>query len=111
MIEELLSELKLFGALDYYCNQYEEGTKDSFNNILKLMLMKERHRRSDNALKRRLSNAKFPYIREWEQIDQNKNKKIPFAKIKKLSSGDFIKKNMNLCLIGAPGLEIGRAHV
>lgn len=108
MIEEILSDLKLFGALDYYNNEYEPKLKDSFEQTLQLMLTKEKLRRSNNALKRRLSHAKLPYVREWEQIDEKLNKKIPFKKIKKLSSADFIAKKVNLCFIGAPGL--GKTH-
>ena len=108
MIEDLLSNLKLFGALDYYSNEYEARPKDSFEKTLKIMLTKEKSRRSSNALKRRLSYAKFPYVREWEQIDHKINSKIPFLKIKKISSGDFVSKNSNLCFIGAPGL--GKTH-
>jgi DNA replication protein DnaC len=108
MIKELLLELKLFGALEYYNNEYESGTKDSIEKTLKIMFTKEKSRRSNNALAKRLSYANFPYVREWEQIDLEKNKKIPFEIVKKNSSGDFISKKKNLCFIGTPGL--GKTH-
>jgi DNA replication protein DnaC len=108
MIEELLSDLKLYGALDYYINNYEARPKDKLENVLQLLLEKEKLRRTEGALKRRLSYAKFPYVREWEEIDLKLNNKIPFLKIKKLSTGDFVSSNTNLCFIGAPGL--GKTH-
>ena len=108
MIEELLSDLKLYGALDYYINNYEARPKDKLENVLQLLLEKEKLRRTEGALKRRLSYAKFPYVREWEEIDLKLNKKIPFSTIKKFSTGNFISKNTNLCFIGAPGL--GKTH-
>lgn len=106
MIEELLTELKLFGALEFYNENYESTA--TLENILQGMLKSEKDKRSKSALKRRLQTALFPYVREWEQIDQEKNSEIPFHKIKLFSSGEFIKNKNNLCLIGGPGL--GKTH-
>lgn len=106
MIKQLLTDLKLIGALEFYNNHFESDvTREIF---IRQMLEKEKERRSKNALQRRLSSALFPYVREWEQIEQEKNHEIPFPKIKLFSTGDFIKDKTNLCLIGAPGL--GKTH-
>lgn len=106
MLEELLSDLKMFGALE--CYQDNDFSKINFTTGLTKMLKAEKSRRSANALKRRLSYAKFPYVREWEQIDKKINPSIPFARIRKLSDGKFIHEKKNLCLTGAPGL--GKTH-
>ena len=106
MLEELLSELKLYGALEFF----NDNDYDSIGlpEYLKGMLEAENSRRSSNALKRRVSAAKFPFIREWEQIDEKRNLKIPFKKIEIFSSGEFIKSHTNLCFIGTPG--VGKTH-
>lgn len=106
MIEDLLTQLKLFGALEFFNESYDD--KMSSLNLLEGMLAREQQRRSFNALKKRLSMAKFPYVREWSEIDSKRNGKIPFNKIKKFSNGEFIEKNSNLCFIGTPGL--GKTH-
>ncbi len=106
MIEELLSKLKMYGALEHY----EALTDDKFDSkeLLKHMLEAEVFRRSSNALQRRLKYANFPLDREWEQIDYKRNPKIDFKKIKAHSNGNFVQEKRNLCFIGAPGL--GKTH-
>ncbi len=106
MLEDLLSDLKLYGALEFYNDT--DYTSVGLPEYLKGMLESEKLRRSSNALKRRLSFAKFPYARDWEQIDEKRNPKIPFKKIKVYSNGEFIKNHANLCFIGTPGL--GKTH-
>jgi len=106
MIENLLSELKLYGALDFYkANTGDIFEKESF---IKGMLEEEQLRRTDMALKRRLLTAGFPYVREWEGINDKQNQSIPFKKIKELSNGEFTQNKTNLCFVGAPGL--GKTH-
>lgn len=64
--------------------------------------------KSQGRLKRRLNQANFPFLREWGQIEEGINPKIPFKKIKTLSNGKFLDERKNLCFIGAPGL--GKTH-
>jgi DNA replication protein DnaC len=106
MIEQLLTDLKLFGGLEFYNNHFKSDVSREI--FIKNMLENEKERRSKNALQRRLSAALFPYVREWEQINQEKNPEIPFSEIKIFSNGEFIKNKKNLCMIGAPGL--GKTH-
>ncbi len=106
MIEQLLTDLKLFGALEFY-NELGDSNV-SIEKFLHGMLENEKDRRSKQALKRRLAMALFPYVREWEQIEEDRNDEIPFSKIKAFSKGDFINTKTNLCLVGAPGL--GKTH-
>lgn len=106
MIEELLIQLKLFGALEFYKQHFEEKVDPQV--FLQEMLKKEKERRFIGAQRKRLLLAKFPYIKEWAQIDEAKNPMIPFKKIKNFSNGNFIVNKTNLCLIGTPGL--GKTH-
>jgi DNA replication protein DnaC len=106
MIENLLKELKMYGALEYF----EETGKNRIpkEEYLRAMLETEVDRRSINALNRRLKYAHFPLNREWEEIDLKRNPKIEFKRIKEHSKGKFVEENKNLCFVGAPGL--GKTH-
>ncbi len=106
MIEEFLSTLKMYGAIDYYDKL--ESDNLSKEELLKGLLKAEVERRSSNALNRRLRYADFPFDREWEEIDYKKNPKIDFKKIKVHSNGNFVQEKKNLCFIGSPGL--GKTH-
>lgn len=106
MITKYLEELKLYGALNFY---NEETNKElDAGTLLEGMLKSELSRRSINALNRRIKQANFPVVREWEGIDYSKNKEIDFKKIRIISNEETIKNRTNICLIGAPGL--GKTH-
>ncbi len=106
MIEELLQNLKMFGALNFY-KTIKETEYD--NEDLVLQLLKNEHNwKSEKRKSRRFQMANFPYVREWSSINNSANPKIPFEKIKKFSNGDFVNQKRNLCFIGAPGL--GKTH-
>jgi len=106
LIEELLQNLKMFGALNFY-RTIKETEYD--NGDLVLQLLKNEHDwKSEKRKSRRFQMANFPYVREWSSINNSANPKIPFEKIKKFSNGDFVNQKRNLCFIGAPGL--GKTH-
>lgn len=105
MIEELMLELRLLGALNFYQSLKEDLPKE---DLLLSLLKSELENRTINRSKRRIISANFPYEREWPQIDINFNPKIDFRKIMNFSSGKFIDSKRNLCFIGSPGL--GKTH-
>jgi DNA replication protein DnaC len=106
LIEELLQNLKMFGALNFY-RSIKETEYDDGELVLQL-LRNEHDWKSEKRKSRRFHMANFPYVREWSSIDKAANPKIPFEKIKKFSNGDFVNQKRNLCFIGAPGL--GKTH-
>ncbi len=106
MIEDFLSQLKMMGALSFYQNL--KNDKLNKEQLITSMLKSEIDWKSENRMKRRLKIATFPFEREWDNIKQSKNPKIPFKKIMKFSNGNFIDERRNLCLIGSPGL--GKTH-
>lgn len=106
MIEELLTELNMNGALSYYQKMSEENEEP--DNLLENLLRTECCHREEKKISRRLKQAVFPYDKEWSQIDQVKNPKVPFKKLKSYSTGQFVRDRKNLCFIGAPGL--GKTH-
>lgn len=106
MIEELLKNLKMYGALEFFSNgNHANFEKDDF---LRELLKSEVTRRGQNAIRRRISYASFTLDREWEQIDPKLNPKIDFKKVRKFSDGKFIKEKRNLCFMGVAG--VGKTH-
>lgn len=106
MIEELLTQLRMIGALNFFQSQKEDNlTKEQ---LIIALLKNEIDWKSSSRLKRRLKLAKFPFEREWSHIDTQVNPKTPFKRIMGLSNGSFIKNKRNICFIGAPGL--GKTH-
>jgi DNA replication protein DnaC len=106
MIEELLTQLKMMGALQFY-----QGLKDdnlSKEDFFLHLLKSEVDWKSHSRTKRRLQLSSFPFEREWAQIKPEANPKIPFKKVMKFSDGNFVKEKKNLCFIGIPGL--GKTH-
>lgn len=106
MIEELLTKLKMFGALQFFQNT--DTTKVASDILLQETLKAEIKRREQNSLSRRISQAKFTIDREWDQIDHKRNIKIGFKKLMTYSDGKFAKEKKNLCFIGVPG--VGKTH-
>ncbi len=105
MIEDLLQQLKMFGALDFFGSIKEDVPQ---KDLLLQLLKKEYDWKSEKRKNRRIQMATFPYEREWSSIDSSQNPKIPFNKIKKFSNGEFAGQKRNVCFIGAPGL--GKTH-
>lgn len=106
MIAELLTELKMPGALESYLKHENKLSKQS--PLLIEILQTEVDLRSNSRLERRLKRASFPFSREWCEIDEKVNSKIPFNKLKSYSKGKFMEEGKNLCFIGTPGL--GKTH-
>ncbi len=101
-----LRELKMsysVGELEALAKKHE--TKEEF---LLSLLQAESQRRKILHCQRKVKFAKFPFEREWAQIDYKKNQEIPFAEIQKLTDGKFLNQNQNICLYGNSGL--GKTH-
>ncbi len=106
MLNELLTELKMKGALESL-EKLQATIKDR-DEFARQILLSEVEFKQDRALKRRLSQAKFPVVKEWSEIDSSLNPKIEFNKIKNYFDGNFIEKQENLCFMGVPGT--GKTH-
>ncbi len=106
MIETLLKDLKMRGALE----AISEIQKTSCNReeFLIRILSEEKKYKKKVSLERRLKQAKFPYVREWCELETKYNPKIPFDKMKVHLNGQFISNNENICFMGSPGT--GKTH-
>jgi DNA replication protein DnaC len=106
MIEQMLQELKMHGALDFYRGLKETDIEPE--QLLHGVLKQELEWKASSRLKRKINQAHFPFIREWGQVDEEINPQIPFKKLMAYSSGKFLEEKRNLCFIGTPGL--GKTH-
>jgi DNA replication protein DnaC len=105
-MREQLMELKMNGAM----NVLDDYLKLKLDNLKfgQGLLNAELEARKMRLGLRKIARAKFPYVKEWQEIKKSYNPKIEFDLIKKFSSGDFSNKKRNLCFIGTPGL--GKTH-
>lgn len=105
MLEKLLSDLKMKGALEAAkTNPCLKGNE----KFAIALLQAERDYRDQCALERRMNKAKFPTDKEWSEIDPKLNPKIDFQGVQRLGNGEFIRKKENLCLMGQQGT--GKSH-
>jgi DNA replication protein DnaC len=105
MIEKLLAELKMTGALNYWkVVKEKKATWEIFEKLLSEELISRQIRQTE----RRLSSANFSGVKEWAEIKAEANPKIDFSRPKEYSNGQFVEEKRNLCFLGASGL--GKTH-
>ncbi len=105
MLKKMLSELNMKGSLQALECICDIECKEEYAYAL---LKAEQDYRSQYALTKRINSAKFPTDKKWCEIDPKLNPKIDFEGVKSLSSGEFIRKKENLCLMGQQGT--GKSH-
>jgi DNA replication protein DnaC len=103
---QLFEELKMNAALSCY-PKYRHRIKDPEQLLLRLLEAEVQCRR-ERAVKRRLSQAKFPVAKEWVELDRSLNPSIDFEGIEGLLAGEFVQKGRNVCFIGTQGT--GKTH-
>lgn len=105
MLKKILAELNMKGSLQAIEAIFQIEEKEEFAVAL---LQAEWDYRCHRALERRMTSAKFPTNKRWDEIDPKLNPKIDFKAVKKLGCSDFITKKENLCLMGQQGT--GKSH-
>ncbi len=105
-LPELFEELKMHAALSCY-DQLRHSLKDREQVLIRVLETEVQYRR-ERALKRRLSQAKFPVEKEWVALDRSLNPSIDFDGIEQLFDGEFVRQRRNVCFIGSQGT--GKTH-
>ena len=105
-VPQLLDALKMRGALSCY-DQLRQSIQDREQLLIRVLETEVQYRR-ERAMKRRLSQAKFPVDKEWVELDRSLNPSIDFEGIEKLFDGDFVQQRRNVCFIGTQGT--GKTH-
>jgi len=104
-IPELLLTLKMRGAFEAL--ESFSGIQDK-EEYARAILGSEHEYREQNMTKRRLSTARFPTEKEWDDFDPALNPTIDISQVKSLSNGKFVDKKENLCILGTQGT--GKTH-
>lgn len=104
-ISELLLALKMRGAFEAI--ESFSGLQDK-EEYARAILASEYEYREQNRTKRRLSTARFPTEKEWDDFDPALNPTIDISQVKSLSNGKFVDKKENLCILGTQGT--GKTH-
>jgi len=109
-IESMAYSLHLANIRKHYKEIIEESLSKQFSyeQFLEKVLEGEINSRLASSISRRTYNAKFPYLRSFDEMDWNAFS-LPVANsIRELQSLSFIKEGRNVILIGNPG--VGKTH-
>lgn len=109
-IESMAFSLRLANIRRNYKKMIEESLSKqlSYEQFLELLLTNEVASRLEVSIQRRIHNAKFPYLRSFDEMDWNAFS-LPIANsIRELQSLSFIKEGRNVILVGNPG--VGKTH-
>ena len=75
----------------------------SYEQFLIDLLKLESASRMESSQKRRISAAKFPYIKTFDEMDLSRYEHVSEATFHDLASCDFVSKRQNIVMIGNTG--------
>ncbi len=104
-LQENLKQLKLSTMrreLDTTIRQAREIGSDYADFLMELTAA-ELHVRSENRLKRRMREAKFPLIKTLESFDSEAAVDFDLRLLREMAAGDYIKKHRNIIFMGRSG--------
>ena len=94
-------------------NRYEDVIRHldhdkSYEQFLVDLLKLESASRMESSQKRKISAAKFPYIKTFDEMDLSRYEHVSEATFHDLGSCDFVSKRQNIVMIGNTGR--GKTH-
>jgi len=110
LIRHHLKRLRLPTMSRHYqklAQEASEGNQPYEEYLLKLLEM-EVAQREENAQKRRIAQARFPYLRTLDQFDFSAIPSVNKAKVLELAKGDYLARKENVILVGNMGT--GKTH-
>jgi DNA replication protein DnaC len=110
LIRHHLKRLRLPTMSRHYqklAQEAAEGNQPYEEYLLKLLEM-EVAQREENAQKRRITQAHFPYLRTLDQFDFSAIPSVNKAKVLELAKGDYLARKENVILMGNMGT--GKTH-
>ncbi len=110
-LKENLQTLKLthmVKELESALRQARESGLD-YGEFLHQLTEHEIQIRSDNRLKRRLKEAKFPLLKTMEGFDFTSAPELNYRLIRELCTGDYVKEHKNIIFLGQSGT--GKTHL
>ncbi len=110
ILDDYLKRLRLPVIRGIYQKLAQEAGKNnlSYEDYLLALVEEETLVREENALKRRIKQAHFPYLKTLESFDFSVCR-IDKHKVIQLAHGEYIHQRENVILLGEPGL--GKTHL
>src|ERR671915_1010140 len=110
LIEHHLKRLKLPAMVRQYQKLAQEATQQnrSYQDYLSSLLGLEVAQREENQQKRRIAQARFPYLRTLDQFDFSAIPSVNKARVLELAKGEYLARTENLVLVGNMGT--GKTH-
>ena len=84
-------------------------SKLSYEEFLALLLEQEVSQKTESSVQRRVSTAKFPFVKTLEEFDFSFQPTLNEKEICRLATLDFIDNKENILLLGPPG--VGKSHL
>jgi DNA replication protein DnaC len=110
-LQPRLKRLKLGGMLQTLELRLDQAQQDrlGYLEFLELLLEDEIGRRTNKALSRRITRARFEEAKTIAEFDFAFNPKVPAAQLRDLASCAFIERRESLLLVGPVG--VGKTHL
>ena len=94
--------------------QYEEVERQlspsaGYDEFLLELLKRELSERQSSSQKRRIKQARFPYIKTMDEFDCGRCPNVDAMFLRQLAGCEFVKNKSNLVLVGNPG--VGKTHL
>ena len=111
LIKSYLKQLKLPAMAQSYSKLAREAAEANmpYEDYLLTLLELEAAHRVENATRKRVARARFPYLRTLDQFDFSAIPSLNKAKVLELSRGDYIRARENIIAIGNTGT--GKTHL
>ncbi len=82
---------------------------DGYDKFLSELMKQEVLQRQEAGQKRRIKNARFPFIKTLDEFDYTRLEHVSKSSIWELAACDYISKRQNIVMIGNPGS--GKTHL
>jgi len=111
VIRSYLKQLKLPAMAQNYSKLAREAAEANmpYEDYLLALLELETAHRVENATKKRISRAHFPYLRTLDQFDFSAIPSLSKARVLELTQGEYIRSRENVIAIGNTGT--GKTHL
>jgi DNA replication protein DnaC len=111
LIKSYLKQLKLPAMAQSYSKLAREAAEANmpYEDYLLTLLELEAAHRVENATRKRIARARFPYLRTLDQFDFSAIPSLNKAKVLELSRGEYIRARENIIAIGNTGT--GKTHL
>lgn len=99
-----MRSMKLFGMHRAFKTGLETGMKDyTLDQFISFMVEAEFDDRQDRRIKRSITNAKFRYKANIEEIIYEARRELDKNEVLRLAEGSYIKKGENILITGSTG--------